>query len=466
MLVHSVQSTDIPNLATLTASQRARRTATVLTLLLLALGTAAYVSRDVATVPVPAVIAVQTALLCVAYLFTSYLLFSQFRSTGLLVLATAGAGYALIGLLQIPFLLSWPNLWVRGELIGTAATPAWIGLSWHLLFPILIGLHVTYDREFNAAVEDKDRAWIVRITVAVVCVVVTLVTLVAMGNTLPQVYESARFAWVTVAVGRIIIVTTTIAILAIVLRTRCRTILQLWMPVGLIGFGLDQFLYSSSNVRYSLTWYSAKAVALITAAIVLIVLLRQISALYRRVADLATIDQLTSLPNRRILDGQLDWIMHYGERHGMALAIVMVDVDYFKAYNDTYGHTAGDEVLQHVANTLQANVLRSSDLVARYGGEEFVALLPDATREGTTLAVERMRAAVERLSIPHMDSPRGRVTISAGAAVGIVGDIGPRELLRAADEALYSAKTGGRNRCVVVTCGPSASSRRLSLVDA
>jgi two-component system chemotaxis family response regulator WspR len=166
------------------------------------------------------------------------------------------------------------------------------------------------------------------------------------------------------------------------------------------------------------------------------------------------------------LEAQLDWIVHYGERHGMSLAVVMVDVDHFKSYNDTYGHAAGDDVLKHVANTLRANVLRGSDLVARYGGEEFVALLPDATPGGTALAVERMRTAVERLGLPHRGSLTGVVTISVGAAVGVIGEIGPRELLRAADEALYTAKADGRNRIEVVNCRANVPGRPFSLIDA
>ena len=152
----------------------------------------------------------------------------------------------------------------------------------------------------------------------------------------------------------------------------------------------------------------AKSVALVTAAIVLVILLRQVSKLYRRIADLATMDELTGLANRRTLDGHLDWMVRYGGRHGVSMGVVMVDVDHFKKYNDTYGHAAGDDVLRHVANTLRANVLRASDLVARYGGEEFVAMLPDATREGTQLAVERMRSALERLGIPPHERPARR----------------------------------------------------------
>jgi diguanylate cyclase (GGDEF)-like protein len=478
MLVSGAQSRDVPNLATLPASRNDRRAAAAVTFLLWAFAVGAIPARDVVTAPIPGVVPTQEALVFAAYLFTAYLMFSQFRSTGLLVLGTTGVGYLFVSLLQIPYALAYGDLWVRGVLVGTPSTPSWSGLAWHFAFPLLVGIYVAYDRTFSVAVAEEHRGWMIRVAVVTTILVAALVTMLTLApDVLPALYSGGDFLRLSgifhvhapfkflAIFGGFTLVVNLVAAVMIFMRTRCRTVLQLWITVSLVGMVLDQLLYVISPTHNALTWYLGKAVTLVTASIVLAILLRQVAVLYRRVAELATIDQLTGLPNRRTLEGQLDWMLHYGERNRLALAVVMVDVDYFKPYNDAYGHTSGDDVLKHVANTLRASILRSSDFVARFGGEEFVALLPDTTREGTCLAVERMRTAIERLAIPHKTSPRGKVTISVGAAVGLLSEAGPRELLRAADEALYTAKAGGRNRCVIVSCEPEPSAvRRMSIL--
>ncbi|MFC6616932.1 diguanylate cyclase [Deinococcus radiophilus] len=122
----------------------------------------------------------------------------------------------------------------------------------------------------------------------------------------------------------------------------------------------------------------------------------------------------------------------------------MIDIDHFKAYNDHYGHPAGDVCLREVAQALQGALRRSGDMLTRYGGEEFALLLPDTGLAGTQMVAERLRRAVLDLSLPHQAHPLGQVTISLGAASlhGVTGS----ELVQAADGALYAAKRAGRNR--------------------
>jgi diguanylate cyclase (GGDEF)-like protein len=129
----------------------------------------------------------------------------------------------------------------------------------------------------------------------------------------------------------------------------------------------------------------------------------------------------------------------------------MIDVDYFKYYNDSYGHQGGDECLRRVAAAMSSVVMRSSDAVARYGGEEFVILLPATDPEGACLVAERIRAAVEKLAMPHAKSEvADHVTVSIGVASIIVTTEGlPTQLIGFADEALYRAKHEGRNRVVM-----------------
>lgn len=164
--------------------------------------------------------------------------------------------------------------------------------------------------------------------------------------------------------------------------------------------------------------------------------------------QLSAMDGLTGIGNRRSFDRALAQEWRRGARLGVPLAAIMMDVDQFKAYNDHFGHGAGDECLMRVAHALAAEIRRPTDGVFRYGGEEFVALLGDTGEEGAVHMGERFRQAVELLSIPHpASSVAPGVTISVGWAVAVPGEAGAAEdLVAAADRGLYLAKREGRNR--------------------
>jgi len=162
---------------------------------------------------------------------------------------------------------------------------------------------------------------------------------------------------------------------------------------------------------------------------------------------LATEDELTGLANRRHLNIALTQEWARFKRSEQPFALAMIDIDYFKLYNDHYGHLAGDECLRHIAQVIQSGMRRAGDLAARYGGEEFLLILPNThARDGHRLA-ETVRRSVEQLNLPHAKSPLGRVTISVGVAAMADGRYPDASaLLSAADDALYLAKQGGRNQ--------------------
>jgi diguanylate cyclase (GGDEF)-like protein len=162
---------------------------------------------------------------------------------------------------------------------------------------------------------------------------------------------------------------------------------------------------------------------------------------------LLTTDALTGVYNRRYLDQSL---MAHGEKaaaDNSHLGVVMVDVDHFKAYNDMFGHRAGDECLREVARVIVANVRDGTDIVTRYGGEEFAVLAPGLSPEGTEALAERIRAAIEERAIPHPRARDAKVTVSAGTSAIIPKGVGVLEtLFETADSALYRSKNLGRNR--------------------
>lgn len=164
---------------------------------------------------------------------------------------------------------------------------------------------------------------------------------------------------------------------------------------------------------------------------------------------LSTVDGLTGLANRRRFDEVLDQECRRARREGMPLALIMTDVDFFKKYNDRYGHQGGDECLRRVAAVLAHGARRPADLAARYGGEEFALVLPHTNEEGAVAVAEGLRSGVAALNILHASSSAASyVTLSLGVAVAEPDSpaLEPQRLIERADAALYEAKRGGRNR--------------------
>ncbi|ARU58940.1 response regulator receiver-modulated signal transduction diguanylate cyclase [Oleiphilus messinensis] len=173
----------------------------------------------------------------------------------------------------------------------------------------------------------------------------------------------------------------------------------------------------------------------------------------RMLEELANLDALTSIPNRRQLEKKLDIEWANSVRTGEPLAIAMVDVDFFKLYNDEYGHASGDNVLRRIANILEAQLKRPRDLVYRYGGEEFCIILPDTESTGAQHILETCCKSVESLNIEHRESTVSPVvTISIGACICApkAGE-SVEKALQQADQQLYQSKRQGRNQVHIKT---------------
>lgn len=161
----------------------------------------------------------------------------------------------------------------------------------------------------------------------------------------------------------------------------------------------------------------------------------------------ATTDSLTDICNRRFFDSHYEMAIADAKRQKHPVSIFMVDIDFFKPYNDYYGHIAGDNVIKQVAAALKSQLSRATDIVARYGGEEFVLVMSHLPQKVAEQFAEKLRNAVFNLVIPHINSsPFHQITVSIGLCTGIpeCGD----NLLNKADAALYQAKQKGRNQCI------------------
>ena len=178
---------------------------------------------------------------------------------------------------------------------------------------------------------------------------------------------------------------------------------------------------------------------------------QQLATANEELQQLARIDSLTQLANRRYFEEMLVREWRRLARQQQPLGIIFCDVDFFKQYNDVYGHVAGDVCLQEIARLLQLSILRPADLVARYGGEEFIILLPETDIAGTELIAQRIHTNISDAAIPHAGSAIAAVvTVSLGVTCTIPKhNSHPQHFVEAADSALYTAKSKGRNQTLV-----------------
>ena len=163
---------------------------------------------------------------------------------------------------------------------------------------------------------------------------------------------------------------------------------------------------------------------------------------------LSSIDALTEIPNRRFFDERLDQEWKRATRERYSISLLMIDIDHFKSYNDTYGHLQGDECLKTVARNLSQNLWRSSDIITRYGGEEFAVILPGTPSYSALNVAKRLWESISALEIEHSGSLSvGYLTVSIGLATLSPNEkTKPHQLIELADKNLYKSKTDGRNR--------------------
>jgi len=175
---------------------------------------------------------------------------------------------------------------------------------------------------------------------------------------------------------------------------------------------------------------------------------RELQTVNQELLQLSLVDPVTGIANRRHFDEMMDRAWRSAARHQFEIALILMDIDFFKGYNDQLGHLAGDDCLRRVANELAAGLLRPDDFLGRYGGEEFAVILPRTDLAGAAVVAERLRSNVESLGILHpTSSAAGYVTISQGLACAVPEPASsPSSLIAVADEALYEAKRCGRNQ--------------------
>src|SRR5471032_903060 len=379
---------------------------------------------------------------------TAFLLLSQYRTTRAPAIAILSLAYGFAAMTIIPYTVTYPGMFGLGVPLGAGPqSSGWLWVLWHVGFiGLLLAYVIARRHDEPGRLQGFVRsAYVITVPVGILCIGAAL-----WWRGLPPIniggVWTPLFA-IVFAPGVLLLAGVTFVML--VRETRLRSMIDLWLAVAISGTIFDIYLTFMGGARFTVGWYSARGEVFLAAIAVLAIFVYQIDRMYGALARTAShldeqahIDGLTGIANRRRFDEYGARVVATAQRRGTPLSALMVDIDFFKAYNDTFGHLAGDDCLRHIAHIIRAQVPRPGDLVARYGGEEFVIILVDTNAEGAVIVAERIRSAVEAARIPHAASTGlPYVTVSIGAGEFRPGEGETHEtVVGRADDALYRAK--------------------------
>jgi diguanylate cyclase (GGDEF)-like protein len=382
---------------------------------------------------------------------TALLLLVQARAIKSVPTAVLGAGFAFAAAALTPYALLFPGM-LPGFGALLHASPTAYQYLWMLSRTGLLVALLTY-QWLRMAERSEPKAG-ARGRRAIAGLIVAYVLLTPAALWLPGLPSTVSGeAWSPIFLQFMVPLVILLAIASLVEAIRSRkyaNVLDAWATMIPFGIIVETYVALAGGSRFSLGWYVSRVVVLFATSAVLSVLLVQAARLYVDLIERAEIlkgeahtDTLTGLANRRRFDEEFTRAFGSAIRRSSPMGIAIIDIDFFKKYNDALGHQAGDEALRRIARAIAESVERSGDFAARYGGEEFVVILEDTTLAGAAGVAERIRNAVLEAGIAAPSG--GLLSVSVGVAARLPGSTG-EALLRQADAALYDAKANGRNR--------------------
>jgi len=408
-------------------------------------------------------------------ILTSFILFNQFRASRILPLLLLACTFLLTALLSLFYFFTLTGILPASGLFAAGPqTSAWLWSAWHISFPlgVLAFLLSLKTRSQAIALEHLPRYLFVG-TVSTLGIGALILAIVTIGrDELPLLIENGNYRrLLTTGVGLVIWVFSMLACVSSLISSRTRGVLFIWLNVAAFSFMLGITLLLAAQERYTLGWYGSWVDSLIASTVVLLAIISEVNKLFFRLSrqrveleeskhalekaneqlqELAVVDGLTKIANRRKFDELLRQELHAPQRAREHLSLLMIDIDFFKAYNDNYGHLGGDMVLRSVASKLESEALAHFGFTTRYGGEEFAVILPGHNEREAEQIAELMIESVRSLAIPHEYSGVSRqITVSIGGCTLYPGEhLSAHDLINRADEALYEAKAQGRNRYV------------------
>jgi diguanylate cyclase (GGDEF)-like protein len=407
------------------------------------------------------IFAIVIALSISAVSITALLFWAQSRVTSSVPLTVLALGYELTAIVMIPYLMFYRCLWPQlGEWISAdSQSSGWLWVEWHGLFICtVIAYYIARGSQTIAPERDAESfkrlqrrflwsgAAFLAMTVPPLIWIDGLPRL-SVNGTLTPLFTVVSFMMSLGAAAAIVLAYRT---------SRLRSVLDLWLAVACLSVFADVTLQHFAR-QFTVGWYASRVSILIAASAVLWVLLNQTANIYAQLAVTAErlrneslTDVLTGLANRRSFDQRFAEMLRDCARETRPLALLLVDVDHFKVYNDAFGHQAGDDCLRAIGALLLNNATRARDLVARIGGEEMAVIMPEVDLAGALVVAERMRAAIHAAQIRQgAGAKHPVVTVSVGVtATSDPAKITVEDMVRGADRALYRAKDMGRNRVI------------------
>jgi len=400
-----------------------------------------------------------------AELLTAFLLWNQYRASGHPPIAVLALAYVGAALIATEYILAFPHAFAEHFLGAGPQSAIWLYLIGHVFFTTYIVLFALWEplcRRLPTFAKGNGVPMLTVITVLVP--LIALIVTVGYADELPIaiVGRHVTALWSRTAIPALLCYQV-LACAILIGVTRLRTAVHLWLTV-ILTVSFSEVVVSNliSGSRFTLGWYLGRAESLLAASVFLVVLFGSVyrilltltstnATLYRQSVS----DELTGLLNRRGFNARLEEELRRAQRRGEAVAFLVIDIDDFKRYNDSYGHPAGDAALGIVARVVKTTLRRAADCAARIGGEEFAVLLPETDRAGAAAVAQRIRRGVERVGILQGAGARhGVLTVSIGvASTEERAAQDGLDLMRRSDRALYQAKSEGRN-CIHVEGAP------------
>ncbi|MGN6086127.1 sensor domain-containing diguanylate cyclase [Trinickia sp.] len=412
------------------------------------------------TVPlavVPAFVPIYATSVVLTEGLTAFLLWTQYQASGRFYFAALASSSAFVSVAAAFHLALYPGVFFAAHSLGTGRqTAIWIWLLWRGGFAVLVTLALAARGRPRTDPAKRRSYGLLMIGSSIVGSGALCRYAARARDLLPDLVVSGG-SYRHLALSPVMLSVTATCFAALgthLFVTRLRTLMDLWLAVALFAGLADIALMLGAGARYSLGWYAARIASMVSASALLGMLMYETSRTYSKLAEahrslkeFSVRDGLTGVFNRAYFDERYPREWAQAGTSALPLALLLVDVDHFKAYNDAFGHLAGDECLRRIAHTLDKALMHPEDFVARYGGEEFVIVLPACDALTAMATAERLRRSVAEMELAGPGPSVRHVTVSIGQASSASrAELDPSALLASADTALYRAKTSGRNR--------------------
>ncbi len=397
--------------------------------------------------------------LTIAALQTSLLLYGQSKIVRDGSLAILASGYSVSGLFALAYVLFYPGLFFSftGESHFYNESAAWLSIFGHANFSLAIIFYTLFYAQ-RIKLDFLSPEFVFRSSFVYALVFIS--TSIYCQNYLPNIIDGDSYHFtVSAIIGFTLIFLGCCSAFCVIRYTNLSSRHNLWLLLAVIIHILEIVYGVVGKTRYSLGWYTARVSQVLSFSIILGVftyhltyLTRKLSEANKKLEEIATMDFLTKINNRRKFITTLDNYWELAQRERKPLCLIMIDIDHFKIYNDTFGHLAGDDCLILVAQELKRIFKRHTDVISRIGGEEFAVLLYNVgEKEGKKIA-EKIRRSIENLKLKTYSTKQPHITVSVGCAAIIPNkQLDPTFIIDVADQALYEAKFRGRNKVIATS---------------